>query len=402
MTFFAIDETALLLAIPFCIFCFLLYCARKTWVLPEIFVSSLSKFGSREVKKNSLFPFFDSKHVPIKEQLQFLPYLLKMIAFAALLIAFLDMRLHFEHHTTVRNNQLPPQTKLATEGIAIYLVLDQSGSMAQSVTSRLADGQLVNMSKIDLLKQVTRAFIEGDPHYGLKGRPNDLIGLVEFARTAQVVIPLTLDRKALLEKLEALNVVPDATQDGTAIGYAILKTANLIAATRNYARDLIGQGKPAYEIKNFVIILVTDGLQDPNPIDKESKWRNIDPREVAQTIMDQGIRVYIVNAEPRLASEVYAANRRQMQQAAEMTGGKFFMVDSTTDLPEIYAAIDKLEKSRLPLDEEMAESLKKSVAKEKLPGIYDTFFLAPYLVALALLSLFLGIFLECTLLRKVP
>ncbi len=393
MTFFAFDPTALILVIPFVFLCVLLYRQSKIFSHPEIFVSTLTQFFSHD------FPTYASSIW--KERLQALPHILKLIALGALLLAFLDLRLHFEHKGANDNKQ-PPHEKLATEGIAMYLVLDQSGSMAEDVNSRLPNGQLVRISKVELLKKVTTAFIKGDPQYGLEGRPNDLIGFVEFARTAHVIVPLTLDRKVLLEKLNAFNVVPESAQDGTAIGYALLKTINLIAATRNYARDLIGQGKPAYEIKNFVIILVTDGLQDPNPTDKESRWRNIDPREAALTAKEQNIRIYIVNVDPRNGTEAFAPNRRQLQQAAESTGGKFFIVDSTTDLPEIYASIDKIEKSPLPFDVEMVKRLKESIAKEKLPGIYDTFFLAPYLIAFGFLSLFLGILLGCTLLRKVP
>ncbi len=391
MTSFAIDKIALMLAIPFCLLCWLVYRYGRTFLRPTIYIATVTKFF-----------FLNSSTLPWKERLQALPHLLKLIALAALLIAFLDPRMSVKHQRTGHENQLPPQENLATEGIAIYLVLDRSGSMEEEVTSRLPNGQLVRMSKINLLKKFTKAFVNGDPDYGLAGRPNDLIGLVEFARTANVFVPLTLDRKILLEKLNAFHVIGDPSQDGTAIGYAILKTANLIEATQNYARDLLGKGKPAYEIKSSAIILVTDGLQDPNPADKESRWRNIDPREVALSIKDKGIHLYIVNVEPSLGNQKYAANRRQLQKAAETTGGKFFIVDSTTDLSDIYAAIDKLEKSPVPFDEEMVNSIRDSIPKEKLPGIYDTFFLAPYMIGLALMCLFLGVLFESTLLRKVP
>ncbi len=393
MPFFAIDPTALVLAILFVFLGILLYRQSKIFPYPEIFVSTLTRFFPQDSS---------STYSSWKERLQALPRILKLIALGTLLLAFLDLRLHFDHKGTNDNKHPPPHEKLVTEGIAMYLVLDQSGSMAEDITSRLPNGQLERISKVNLLKKVTTAFIKGDSQYGLDGRPNDLIGLVEFARTAHVVVPLTLDRKVLLNKLNEFNVVPEFAQDGTAIGYALLKTINLITATRNYARDLIGQGKPAYEIKNFVVILVTDGLQDPNPADKESRWRNIDPREAALAAKEHNIRIYIVNVDPRNGTENFAPNRRQLQQTAETTGGKFFIVDSTTDLPEIYASIDKLEKSPLPFDEEVVKRLKESIAKEKLPGIYDTFFLAPYLIAFGFLSLFLGILLGCTLLRKVP
>jgi Ca-activated chloride channel family protein len=315
-------------------------------------------------------------------------------------LAFIDLRFYAPN---TENLKIAPEENLSTEGIAIYLVLDQSGSMTEKITTYVPGRGLESISKIDLVKYVTSLFIKGDAALNLPGRPNDLIGLVEFARTPQIVVPLTLDRKELLDKLAEFKPVTDPSEDGTAIGYAILKTARLIEATRNYARDLLGQGKPAYEIQNSIIILVTDGLQDPNPADKGSKWRQIDPREVAADLKEKGIRVYIVNVEPKFATETFAANRRQLQQAAELTGGQFYMVNSRGEnLNSIYASIDAIEKSQLPLEETLAEKLKQTLAKEQLPGLYHTYYTAPYFIAFALSCLFISLILESTWLRKVP
>lgn len=389
MSTFAIDPFAAALSIPFCAICYGLYLYKKSFSPPHIYVSSLSSF---EVSSKSW-----------KERFSNLPELLKWVAFCTLLLACIDPKIHIERQLGDQKSLPPPSGQLATQGIAIYIVLDQSGSMSQQITVRRPDGHYVTGTKIDLLRQATKDFITGNSAFGLKGRPNDLIGLVEFARTAHVKVPLTLDRKTLLDAVAAFDVVKDPSQDGTAIGYAILKTARLIAATREYARDLIGQGKAAYEIKNSAIILVTDGMQDPNPDDKNSRWRQMDPMEVAQTLKELGIHVYIINIEPQFTSEEFAPHRRQLQRAAEATGGKFFMIGSSgTNITDIYAAIDTIEKSTLPIDEELVKALKETIAKENLPGLYRTLFLAPYLIAMAMACLLLGILLECTLLRRVP
>lgn len=387
MTTFAIDPLTAALSIPLCILCYALYRAKQAFLRPQIYVANLSSF--------------ESPTRSWKERYSNLPDLLKWTAFFTLLLAFTDPKVYTERQI---NSHIPPLPKqLATQGIAIYLVLDQSGSMAQKMTIRTEDGHYVTGTKIDLLRQATKNFIIGNPELKLPGRPNDLIGLVEFARTAHVAIPLTLDRKSLLEAVEAFDVVKDPSQDGTAIGYAILKTARLIAATREYARDLIGQGKPAYEIKNSAIILVTDGFQDPNPDDKNSRWRQMEPLEVANAIKELGIHVYIVNVEPGFNSEEFAPHRRQLQRAAEATGGKFFMIGSYgSNITDIYAAIDSIEKNTLPVDEEIVKALKEKIAKENLPGLYKTLFIAPYLIALAMLCLLLGLLLESTVLRRVP
>ena len=85
---------------------------------------------------------------------------------------------------------------------------------------------------------MTHDFIVGNPETGLKGRPNDLIGLVTFARGAQVLSPLTLDDEAVIDQLKKLQVVTDEKQDATAIGYAVYKTVDLIAAAKHYAQEL--------------------------------------------------------------------------------------------------------------------------------------------------------------------
>lgn len=387
MSTFSIDPSAAGISVCVGIICYGLYRYKQTFSRPRIYVSRISSF--------------DTTDGTLKERLRNLPNLLYLLGFLFLLLAIMDPKLHTELKVDDQENRSLKST--ATEGIAIYFVLDRSGSMEQEITVRKEDGSYVTGTKVDLLRQATIDFIEGNPKLKLKGRPNDLIGIVEFARTASVIVPLTLDHKSVLDALEKFDVVKDPSQDGTAIGYAVLKTARLIAATRDYARDLIGKGEPAYEIKNSAIVLVTDGFQDPNREDKNSRWRQMDPMEAAQAIKELGIHVYIVNIEPTISSEDFAPHRRLLQKAAEATGGKFFTVGTSgSGIGGIYQSIDKIEKSVLPIDEDLAKALRDKIAKENLPGLYKTFYFAPYLIAFCMLSLMLGLLLESTLLRQVP
>lgn len=250
--------------------------------------------------------------------------------------------------------------------------------------------------KIDLLKEVTKEFIVGDAADGLAGRPNDMIGLVAFARGADVLSPLTLDHRAVLEELEQLKPVSERVQDGTSIGYAIFKTANMIAATRHYAEDLISKGEPAYSIKNAIMILITDGMQDPNPLDKGKRLRNMDVPEAAAYAKKEGIKLYIINVEPKLSTEEYAPYRHIMQRAARSTGGEFFMIDQTGSLDRIYQQIDALEKSVLP-----AEAAQLGGYDDR-PDLFQRLSLYPYLIAFGIFSLLGSIFLQTTLLRRAP
>ena len=194
-----------------------------------------------------------------------------------------------------------------------------------------------------------------------------------------------------------LEYVTAREEDGTSIGYAIFKAANLIAATRHYAEDLAGEGKPAYDIKSSVMILVTDGLQSPSPLDKGKRLRNIDLIEAANYAKQQGIKVYIVNVEPRLASKEFEAHRSLMKQVAGITDGRFYLVENATSLAKIYADIDRLEKSELPV-----ETRYVTPPKRLLPHLWRRVSLYPYLIGIALTAFFVSLILETLFFKRVP
>jgi Ca-activated chloride channel family protein len=340
----------------------------------------------------STLAFIDSKKASWRQRLANLPKFLTLCAAIAFGLAFIDPRFYIERH--LGDNQENP-LPLATEGIAIYLVLDQSGSMQEPVRGQ-------SQTKMDLLKDVTEDFVLGNSRKGLRGRSNDLIGLLAFARGTDLLVPLTLDHQEIAQALKQLKVVGNRNLDGTAIGYAIYKAANLLAATRAYARDRAGKGKAAYDIKSSVILLVTDGMQDPNPLDRETPWRHIDPLEAARYAKENNIRLYIVNVEPKLAAEQYSANLRQMTKAAEMTGGKFFMLSNGSDLAAIYSSIDKLEKSSMPIEESLRKQLGSLLDKDQLPNLYQRLSLFPYLIALGIICLSAALLFNTTWLRRTP
>jgi len=381
--YFEIDKTIffilLLSAIPI-VFLFLFL--QRTFARPSLQVAGIERFTISKSWKSSFYK---------------LPQYLFVLSLLLLAIALIDPRFYVK-----RENQIVPPGNLSVEGIALYIVLDQSGSMKEKVDVIGINGRREITTKIDLLKQAVKVFIQGDPKLGLSGRPNDLIGLVEFARAAQVIVPLTLDHKAIIDKLDKFDVVQDRTLDGTAIGYAIFKTANLIVNTRQYALDMIGKGKPAYEIKSSVILLVTDGLQDPNPLDDGKRWRQVSPLEAAQYAKDNNIRLYIVNVEPSLATAQYQPNLNQMKRAAESTGGQFYMLDKGSSLLKIYSAINALEGSAIPLSDQLKKDVESTVSKDQLPNIYQANLLYPYLLFAALAALFTAVVLETTVLRRFP
>ena len=304
------------------------------------------------------------------------PRILELAAFALMILAFIDPHLMLEKYSPTTGE---PPSLASTEGVAIYFVLDQSGSMSEKVEG---------VSKIERLKGVVSDFV--------KVNRGNMIGLLGFARGAQVLSPLTLDQNALQKKISELNVVKNDSEDGTAIGYGIYKAANLIAATKHYAQEMVQEGTPAYDIKDAVMILVTDGIQDPNPLDEENPLRTMDIPEAAAYAKEEGVRLYVVNVEPRLEQEKFSAHRSQMQKAAESTGGRFFIAASPDSLAGIIKQIDHLEKSSFPTQIEVLKSSKQT------PFLYRRVDFYPYLIAGALLLLAAAILIQTVWLRRVP
>lgn len=324
-----------------------------------------------------------------------LPKLLELFALGLFLAALIDIRIFLPRELSPK--EIPPTE--STEGIAIYLLLDQSGSMAEPATGYSSGTKPI--TKIQLLKTLTRDFIQGNPNENLSGRPNDLIGMVAFARVPNVLAPLTIDHQSILEALKKFDVVNDKTHDGTAIGYAIYKTANMIAATRHFAEEIHDANALAYDIKSTIMILITDGVQEINPEDQGNTLRTIDVPEAAAYAKDQHIRLYIVNIEPLIASEEFAPFRHQMQKAAESTGGKFFMMSSGAQLASVYREIDRLEKSRLPWEVQL-EQMKQMRSRQSLPYLFSRFPLYPIFIGAGMGFLLAAVILKSTWMRQMP
>lgn len=363
---FAIDETAA--AILSAGVLFITLC--KIFLFPHSSLPSLSFSRLKDLQTLS----WRSKWAKLPQQLH-------SVALLSLMIAFLDPHVLIPKTSQTQHSS---SQKLPTEGIAIYLVLDQSGSMQASVQATGGDGK-EKIPKINLLKQVTKQFI--------LDHPTDLIGLVSFARTPQVLVPLTLDDATLIKKLEAIRVVSKPDEDGTAIGYAIYKTATLLAATRQFSDDLKLKGNSPYTIKSAAIILVTDGFQDPNLLDKGNRLRTMELDDAAAYAKSEHIRLYVVNIDPILSTAQYAPQRRQLQKITALTGGQFYMVSDAQGLHDIYASIDKLEKGSITQTVIGQQPLKSQMSRVSL---------YPFFLILGMCALFLSLGLDSSLLRRIP
>ncbi len=311
----------------------------------------------------------------VKEQfLSYLPGLFYLgLIFSA--IAFLDPHTFKER----KERWDHPKAQDPKEGRQLFLVVDQSGSMKEAVQG----GRTQSVeSKLGLVKAALQDFI--------KQRPDDMMGLVAFARSAQILDPPTLDHEALLNSLKNLNIIQGENEDGTAIGYAIFKTATLMASLKEQVEKL--GDKAPYTIQGQGIILLTDGLQDPNPLDQDNPTRSMELLQAAQFAKSKGIRVYVINVEPRLNTEQYLPNLNEMKRIAQMTGGAFYMIEKPADIKSLLGQINELETS----------TIRQSFNLQELPSQYEKISYAFPFLLLGFACLAAWLFLKLSFLRSFP
>jgi len=231
-----------------------------------------------------------------------------------------------------------------TKGVAIEMVVDRSGSMGFEMTLGKK-----KVTRLDAVKTVFEQFVLGDGR-DLPGRPNDMIGLVSFARYADTLCPLTLSHGALVEFLRNTDVVKREEEDGTSIGDALaLAAARLKTAEEALAKA--GKGAKAYEIKSKVIILLTDG--------QNNAGRRA-PLEAAKLAAEWGIKIYAIGVGGKEAVATVQTpfgpykmlvgpglDEGTLQSVAEATGGIYRSAETQEALKGVYEEIDRLERSEI-------------------------------------------------------
>ncbi len=263
------------------------------------------------------------------------------------------------------------------EGIAIQMVLDRSGSMR---TEMEYDGNRI--TRLDAVKRVFTEFVMGNGK-SLRGRPNDLVGMVIFARYADTICPLTLTHGATLQFLDTIRIVDNQAEDGTAIGDALaLAAARLQTATQ----DAEGAG---YRVKSKVIILLTDGIHNAG---KRT------PVEASRLAAQWGIRIHTIGigGGPEFATvrtplrtvtipSSVQIDRATLEEVARVGGGIYRDASDAAGLRAVYGEIDRLEKSTI---------------EERKYADYRELFV-PFALA-ALLLLLVELLVQTLVLRRLP
>ncbi|MGB5418806.1 vWA domain-containing protein [Algibacter sp.] len=282
----------LLLALPLAVLWYVFKHKKQT---AELKISSLKGFKNT----NSWLPKL--KHL--------------LFAFRLLALALLIMAL-------ARPQSVDVSTKTkTTRGIDIVMAIDVSASM---LAKDLAPNRL------EALKKVAAEFI--------KGRPNDRIGLVEYAGESYTKTPITSDKAIVLRSLKSIQY-NTIIEGGTAIGMGLATSVNRLKDSKAASK---------------VIILLTDGVNNSG---------FIDPKIASELAVEYGIKVYTIGLGTNgmalspvaiLPNGSFQYGRIQVEidetllkEIAEVTGGEYFRATNNKKLEEIYAEINKLEKTEI-------------------------------------------------------
>ena len=190
------------------------------------------------------------------------------------------------------SSQQIEEAEVPQTGKGIYLAIDISGSMAETTpfASRYAH-------KYDWVKDIAKKLILEYKH--------NPIGIITLARSANVLAPLTMDPASLLESVENIHPVTAENDDGTAIGYALYKVANLIVSAKYFESRGPKGIHPIFSMNGYVIILLTDGLQSPNPADRLNPYRFLPLEDALVFCQKNGIQVYYIAVDPVLKQPQY-------------------------------------------------------------------------------------------------
>ena len=244
----------------------------------------------------------------IRGKLRALLPILRTVAFIVLVIAL------------ARPQETLKQEEIKAEGIDIVLVMDLSSSML---------AQDFKPDRLQVSKAVASEFVDK--------RAYDRIGLAVFAGESFTQCPLTTDHGVVKDFLDKLQC--GILEDGTAIGEGLATAVNRLKDS---------------EAKSKVVILLTDG---------DNNAGYIKPMTAAEIAREFEVKVYTIGVGSRGKALAPVSRRSDgkyifglasvqideslLKEIAKMTGGRYFRADSAQKLENIYAEIDKLEKTEI-------------------------------------------------------
>ena len=293
----------------------------NTWANPELLyllliipILSVWYWYRHKVRQPELefsdINVFEKAPKTTKTSLQHILFVLRMLVLGFLIVALARPQ------TTSRKQNIN------VEGIDIVLALDVSSSML---------ARDFKPDRLEAAKNIAKDFI--------MKRPNDRIGLVIFSGEAFTQVPLTTDHAMIINMFREIK--SGMIEDGTAIGDGLAT-----AVSRLQESDAISK----------VIILLTDGVNNSG---------SVDPMSAAEIAKLYGIRVYTIGVgskgyAPYPVQTPFGTQMQQMKvqideallkKIAKETGGHYFRATSNKKLKKIFDEIDKLEKSKIEVQE---------------------------------------------------
>lgn len=245
----------------------------------------------------------------VKQKLQQLPFILRIIVFSLLIIVL------------ARPQSSSTSRTVKTEGIDIVLSLDIS-------TSMLAEDFKPN--RLEAAKETALEFLDA--------RINDRIGLVVFAGQSFTQCPITFDHAILKNLFKSIKSADKMSiEDGTAIGMGLATAVDRLKDSK---------------AKSKVIILLTDGVNNTGIVA---------PLTAADIAKAFNIRVYTIGIGSKGMAPVpvmtpfgkqymnmkVEIDEDVLRKIASTTGGKYFRATGKKALEKIYKEIDKMEKTKI-------------------------------------------------------
>ena len=299
-------------------------------LVPILIVMRWKRQGSAAIKFSSVLKF---QQCPIswRQRLRPLLFIARLACIGLLVIALARPRKGMKIE------------QISTEGVAMMIVVDRSGSMGEAM---LYEGQQLN--RLEVVKRVVADFITGDGQ-DYQGRIGDMVGLVTYARYADTQCPLVRGNTIITDFLKETQLVTQRSEDGTAIGEGIAVAAARLQKAESQiiedqARLMSEQQKedPDFTIKSKVIVLLTDGINNAG---------QYHPLEAAKLAAEWGIKIYTIGIGSETRQRGFfsmigpSLDERLLSQIASETGGFYARADNAEKLREIYKKIDELEKT---------------------------------------------------------
>ena len=304
------------------------------WLIPILVVlMSLWWFFNRKKEyatiKVSTLNAFEGKS-SFRGKLKLLLPIFRILGIVALIIAI------------ARPQTTDSEEKITSFGIDIVLSLDVSASM-------LAKDFKPN--RLEAAKKVASEFIDV--------RQNDRIGLVIFSGESFTQVPVTTDHLIVKEQLSKVKY--GFLSQGTAIGMGIATGVNRLKESK---------------AKSKIIVLMTDGVNNAGLIDPtlateaanqfNVKVYTIGIGSKGQALMPIGMKP---NGQFQYGYAKGEIDEKLLKEVAKATGGKYYRATNNQSLKDIYAEIDKLEKTEII----SSQTIRKS--EEFYPFVFFAFFI---------------------------